>query len=116
MATTYAELHQNIQDTFNEAGVEIISPTTCSCVTVAKRNLLLSADTRLQITGRAAALWPYFLLMFLNNTHPINPAIVDPRTMPALADSNEEPASKANPAINSDMVNPIPASTPTAPS
>ncbi|MBA5868231.1 MAG: mechanosensitive ion channel [Nitrospira sp. CR1.3] len=26
MATIYAELHQNIQDTFNEAGVEIMSP------------------------------------------------------------------------------------------
>ena len=26
MATTYSELHQNIQDTFNEAGVEIMSP------------------------------------------------------------------------------------------
>ena len=26
MATVYAELHQNIQDTFNEAGVEIMSP------------------------------------------------------------------------------------------
>ncbi len=26
MATTYAELHQNIQDKFNEAGVEIMSP------------------------------------------------------------------------------------------
>lgn len=26
MATTYAELHQHIQDTFNEAGVEIMSP------------------------------------------------------------------------------------------
>lgn len=26
MATIYAELHQNVQDTFNEAGVEIMSP------------------------------------------------------------------------------------------
>jgi len=26
MATTYSDLHQNIQDKFNEAGVEIMSP------------------------------------------------------------------------------------------
>ena len=26
MAATYSELHQNIQDKFNEAGVEIMSP------------------------------------------------------------------------------------------
>ena len=26
MAVTYAEMHQNIQDCFNEAGVEIMSP------------------------------------------------------------------------------------------
>jgi small-conductance mechanosensitive channel len=26
MATIYAEMHQNIQDKFNEAGVEIMSP------------------------------------------------------------------------------------------
>ena len=26
MAVTYAELHQNIQDCFNESGVEIMSP------------------------------------------------------------------------------------------
>lgn len=61
MATIYGELHQNIQDTFNEAGVEILSPTRCSCVTATKRYLPLSAgypfaDNR--PSGRSVALFP----------------------------------------------------------
>ena len=57
---------------------------------------------------------PYYSRIRLTDNQPINPASVDPSTMPVLADSTEGPVSKAGPAMNSDMMNPIPASTPTA--